>query len=221
MYTSPLYTSIYNIIAYNYIYTHWIKFSDHIYIYIYVYINYIIKWYIYIIHSCSSLYLYNQISPKQTGGFQNKHAFSLSLSLSTRMRAFAKKYEDLGRYKHGDFSRSSGYITTREDPIRPYIYIYKYFRRNKVYASWKLDKASISVNRGTHFQVHFVWQVWDSWLSPAFESTRLKAFGGWKFDRGTPKLHASVLPGKGRRRRNQTCSLLEAQQAQLLSYQCI
>ena len=129
---------------------------------------------------------------------------SLSLYLSTRMRAFAKKYEDLGRYKHGDFSRSSGYITTREDPIRPYIY--KYFRRNKVYASWKLDKASISVNRGTHFQVHFVWQVWDSWLSPAFESTRLKAFGGWKFDRGTPKLHASVLPGKGRRRRNQTCS---------------
>ena len=42
------------------------------------------------------------------------------------------------------------------------------FRRNKVYASWKLDKASILVNRGSHFQVHFVWQVWDGKLPPAF-----------------------------------------------------
>ena len=124
MYTIALYTSIYNCIQL-YIYTLDRIFRPYIYIYIYMYINYIIKIYIYIyiIHLCSSLYLYNQISPKQTGGFQNKHAFSLSLYLSTRMRAFAKKYEDLGRYKHGDFSRSSGYITTREDPIRPYIYI--------------------------------------------------------------------------------------------------
>ena len=77
------------------------------------------------------------------------------------------------------------------------IYIYIYFRRNKVYASWQLDKASISVNRGSHFQVHFVWQVWDGQLSPAFKSIRLKAFGGWKFDRGTTKLHARILRGKG------------------------
>ena len=71
------------------------------------------------------------------------------------------------------------------------------FRRNKVYASWQLDKASISVNRGSHFQVHFVWQVWDGQLSPAFKSIRLKAFGGWKFDRGTTKPHARILRGKG------------------------
>ena len=68
------------------------------------------------------------------------------------------------------------------------------FRRNKVYASWKLDKASISVKRGSHFQVHFVWQVWDG---QAFKSIRLKAFGGWKFDRGTTKLHARIPRGKG------------------------
>ena len=72
-----------------------------------------------------------------------------------------------------------------------------YFRRNKVYASWKFDNASISVNRGSHFQVHFVWQVWDGQLSPAFKSIRLKAFEGWKFDRGTTKLHARILRGKG------------------------
>ena len=71
------------------------------------------------------------------------------------------------------------------------------FRRNKIYASWQLDKASISVNRGSHFQVHFVWQVWDGQLSPAFKSIRLKAFGGWKFDRGTTKPHARILRGKG------------------------
>ena len=64
-------------------------------------------------------------------------------------------------------------------------------------ASWQLDKASISVNRGSHFQVHFVWQVWDGQWSPAFKSIRLKAFGGWKFDRGTTKLHARILRGKG------------------------
>ena len=78
-----------------------------------------------------------------------------------------------------------------------YVYVYVYFRRNKVYASWKPDKASISVNRGSHFQVHFVWQVWDGQFSPAFESIRLKAFGGWKFDRSTTKLHARILWGKG------------------------
>ena len=71
------------------------------------------------------------------------------------------------------------------------------FRRNKVYASWKLDKASISANHGSHFQVHFVWQVWDGQLSPAFKSIRWKAFRGWKFDWGTTKLHARILRGKG------------------------
>ena len=53
------------------------------------------------------------------------------------------------------------------------------------------------VDRGSHFQVHFVWQVWDGQLSPAFKSIRLKAFGGWKFDQGTIKLHARILRGKG------------------------
>ena len=38
-----------------------------------------------------------------------------------------------------------------------------------------------------------------------------------KFDRGTTKLHARILRGKGAQKRNQTCSLSEAQQAQLLS----
>ena len=74
-----------------------------------------------------------------------------------------------------------------------YITMVEYFRRNKVYASWKLDKASISVNRRSHFQVHFVWQVWDGQLSPAFKSIRLKAFGGWKFDRGTTKLKPNMF----------------------------
>ena len=48
-------------------------------------------------------------------------------------------------------------------------YIYIYFRRNKVFASWKLYKTSISVNCGSHFQVRFVWQVWDGQLSPSFK----------------------------------------------------
>ena len=55
----------------------------------------------------------------------------------------------------------------------------------------------MSVNRGSHFQVHFVWQVWDGQLSPAFKSIRLQAFGGWKVDRGTTQLHARILRGKG------------------------
>ena len=49
-------------------------------------------------------------------------------------------------------------------------YIYIYFRKNKAYASWKLYETSITVNRGSHFQVHFVWQVWDGQLSPSFKS---------------------------------------------------
>ena len=53
------------------------------------------------------------------------------------------------------------------------------------------------VNRGSHFQVHFVWQVWDGQLSPSFKYIRLKAFGGWKVDRGTTQLHARILRGKG------------------------
>ena len=71
------------------------------------------------------------------------------------------------------------------------------FKRNKIYASWKLDKAPMSVNRGSHFQVRFVWQVWDGQLSPAFKSIRLKAFGGWKVDWVTTQLHARILRGKG------------------------
>ena len=46
-----------------------------------------------------------------------------------------------------------------------YIIIYQwYFRRHKVYASWKLYRTSISVNHGSHFQVHFVWQLLDGQL---------------------------------------------------------
>ena len=44
--------------------------------------------------------------------------------------------------------------------------------RSMPYASWKLDKASISVNRGSHLQVHFVWQVWDGQLSPSSKTIR-------------------------------------------------
>ena len=56
------------------------------------------------------------------------------------------------------------------------------FRRNKVYASWKLYKTSISVNRGSHFQVRFVWQVWDGQLSPSFKYIRFWVI----IDRPTP-----------------------------------
>ena len=80
-------------------------------------------------------------------------------------------------------------------------------------------KFTISVNRGSHFQVRFVWQVWDGQLSPSIKI--LKAFRGWKFDRGMTQLRAGILRGRVCTRRNQACSLPEAQQAQLLSYQCI
>ena len=72
-----------------------------------------------------------------------------------------------------------------------------YFRRNTVYVCWKLYKTSISVNRGSSFEVHFEWQVWDGQLSLFFKSIRLKAFGGWKVDRGTTQLHARILRGQG------------------------
>ena len=35
--------------------------------------------------------------------------------------------------------------------------------------------------------ISLLWQVWYGQLSPAFKSIRLKAFGGWKFDRGYDK----------------------------------
>ena len=55
---------------------------------------------------------------------------------------------------------------------------------------------------------------WDGQLSPAFKSIRLKAFnGGWKFDRGTTKLHARILRGKGvQKKKPNMCTV---------SYQCI
>ena len=37
----------------------------------------------------------------------------------------------------------------------------------------------------------------DGQLSPAFKSIWLNAFGGWKFDWGTTKLHARILWGEG------------------------
>ena len=82
------------------------------------------------------------------------------------------------------------------------MYMHIYFRRNKVYASWKLYKTSVSVNCGSYFEVHFVWQVWDGQLSPSFKSIRLKAFGGWKVDRGMRQLHARILKGKGVQMKN-------------------
>ena len=98
-----------------------------------------------------------------------------------------------------------------------------YFRRNNVYASWKPDKASISVNRGSHFQVHFVWQVCDGQLSPAFKSIRLKAVGGWKFDPGTTKLHARILWGKGAQKmmKPNMFTVRSSASATPLSYQCV
>ena len=39
--------------------------------------------------------------------------------------------------------------------------------------------------------------MWDGQLSPSIKSIRLKAFGGWKFDRGTTQLRARILRGKG------------------------
>ena len=65
-----------------------------------------------------------------------------------------------------------------------------------------LTQTSNSVNRGSHFQVHFVWQSWDGQLLPSFKSIRLEAFGGWKVDRGTTQLHARILRGKGVQKKN-------------------
>ena len=39
-------------------------------------------------------------------------------------------------------------------------------------------------------------------MSPALESIRLKAFGGWKVDQGTTQLHARNLRGKGAQKKN-------------------
>ena len=105
-----------------------------------------------------------------------------------RMQIFYVEYDDQAEARATSSSRLDN---------SHWISFFLPFRRNKIYASWQLDKASISVNRGSHSQVHFVWQVWDGQLSPAFKSIRLKAFGGWKFDRGTTKLHARILRGKG------------------------
>ena len=40
-----------------------------------------------------------------------------------------------------------------------------------------------------------MWQMWNGQLSPALESIRLKAFGGWIVDRGTTQLHARIHEG--------------------------
>ena len=49
----------------------------------------------------------------------------------------------------------------------------------------KHPSISISVSCGSHFQVHFVWQVWAGQISPGFKSKRLNAFGRWKPGYGT------------------------------------
>ena len=68
-----------------------------------------------------------------------------------------------------------GYLHIMNQSIRTFVFSNcgdLYFRRNKVYAFWKLYKTSMSVNRGSHFQVRFVWQVWDGQLSPSFKYIR-------------------------------------------------
>ena len=58
----------------------------------------------------------------------------------------------------------------------------------------------MSVNRGSHFQVSFVWQVRDRQLSPSFEIKKISKLleGGEKCDRGmTTKLNVGFLTGKG------------------------
>ena len=82
-----------------------------------------------------------------------------------------------------------------------YIYIYT-SGGTKFMLLGSLTQTSNSVNRGSHFQVHFVWQSWDGQLLPSFKSIRLEAFGGWKVDRGTTQLHARILRGKGAQKKN-------------------
>ena len=82
-------------------------------------------------------------------------------------------------------------------------------------------KTSISVNRGSHFQVRFVWQVWTVNYHPLLIYKILKLLEGGKCDRGTTKLHARILRGKGVQNEETNhvhCGKLK--QAQLLSYQC-
>ena len=66
-----------------------------------------------------------------------------------------------------------------------------------------VDHMSKSISRGR----------WDDQFSPTFKSIRLKAFGGWKFDRGTTKLHARILRGKGVQKKKPNMFTV--------SYQCI
>ena len=101
----------------------------------------------------------------------------------------------------------------------------------KLYASWKaLQNIHFGQPRGSHFQVRFVWQVWDGQLSPSFKYIRFyQAFGGWKCDRGTTKAFCTMLGFYGERvcrRRNQlharfTVGTKLWEPAQLLSYQCV
>ena len=47
------------------------------------------------------------------------------------------------------------------------------------YFMWSMmTKLKHVQQAASHFQVHFVWQVWDGQLSPSFKSIRLKVFGG-------------------------------------------
>ena len=82
---------------------------------------------------------------------------------------------------------------------------------------FKLYKTSILVNRGSHFQVRFVWQVWDGQLSFFKIYKILKLLEGGN---ATGVQQSSKLGFWGERvcrRRNQT-SLSEALEAQLLSF---
>jgi hypothetical protein len=62
---------------------------------------------------------------------------------------------------------------------------------------------------------------------PLLNIYEFNAFGGWRCDRGTTKLHARILWEKGVQKKKPNlftvglAFLWEAQQAQLLPYQCM
>ena len=84
----------------------------------------------------------------------------------------------------------------------------------------KHPSISISVSCGSHFQVHFVWQVWAGQISPGFKSKRLNAFGRWKPGYGTAPCQDSK--GKGcveEETKHVHCRKLNKRNLRL-SYQC-
>ena len=100
--------------------------------------------------------------------------------------------------------------------INMYTTVYIYFRRNKVYASWKLFETSISVHCGSHFQVPLVWQVWDGQIY--YKILELLEGGN-----ATGVRQSSMLGFYGERlcKRNETCSLFTVGSSIYLSHYTI